>query len=285
MKRKEEKIVHRIEEGEDPRLVYCTTYQMRNFYAQMADGFFSSLDIMNYIQHHSAVTRMKKGWRILDVCCGRGLLLPLIRYYKSDIKEYVGVDIEEKNINEQLRKSGIKKIEDTKEYYPFKITHRIGSVEDMDEFFKPDSFDFIIYTSSIEHMQKQAGEKSLENCYKLLKSGHEVFLSCPNTSDKKDPYDTQYKAHVYEWGLDELKTTVKNIGFKIYQEFGLVSKVKEFEKKAYQEPGLWEWYKSLKQYLPTPWLMSLVSVLYPEMSSEILLVLRKAKNKNGLFEK
>src|SRR5690606_34000796 len=95
------------------------------------DGFFSSLDVMNYIQHHAAVQRMRKGWRVLDVCCGRGLLLPLIRYHRPTIKEYVGVDISEKNIGEQLRRSGIKKIKDIDSYYPFKITHILDSVENM----------------------------------------------------------------------------------------------------------------------------------------------------------
>ena len=120
------KVVHRIEEGMDPSGVYCTTYQMRNFYAQLADGFFSSLDVMNYIQHHAAVERMRNGWRVLDVCCGRGMLLPLIRRYKGGtyvgcplIREYVGVDISEKNISEQLRKSGTKEIEDIHAYYRF----------------------------------------------------------------------------------------------------------------------------------------------------------------------
>ena len=195
---KERKIVYKIE-GTDPSEVYCTTYQMRNFYAQFADGFFSSLDVMNYIQHHAAVQKMKKGWRVLDVCCGRGLLLPLIRYYKPDIEEYVGVDISERNINEQLRRSGVKKIDDIESYYPFKITHVLHSVEDMDQVLEKESFDFIVYTSAVEHMQKDVGRRSLENCFKLLKPGGEMFLSCPNTANKKDPYDTQYAAHVYEW--------------------------------------------------------------------------------------
>ena len=128
----ERKIVYKIEDGINPADVYCTTYQMRNFYAQFADGFFSSLDVMNYIQHHAAVKRMKKGWRILDVCCGRGLLLPLIRYGKPNIAEYVGVDISERNISEQLRRSGIKKIEDAHSYYP-SANHVLCSVEDMDQ--------------------------------------------------------------------------------------------------------------------------------------------------------
>jgi 2-polyprenyl-3-methyl-5-hydroxy-6-metoxy-1,4-benzoquinol methylase len=274
------KIVHKITEEEDPRSVYCTTYQMRNFYAQFADGFFSSLDVMNYIQHHAAVQRMKKGYRVLDVCCGRGLLLPLIRYYKPNIKEYVGIDISQTNINEQCRKSGIKKIDDFQSYYPFKVTHVVDSVEDMNLHFKKNSFDFIIYTSAIEHMQKEVGYKSLQHCFNSLKPEGEIFLSCPNTSDKQDPYDTQYAAHVYEWGLNELKAAVEEIGFVIQEEYGLVGKVRDFEKWIINsdEKEARDMYFKLKKYLPSNWLMSFMPILYPEAAAEILLIIRKPRN-------
>jgi 2-polyprenyl-3-methyl-5-hydroxy-6-metoxy-1,4-benzoquinol methylase len=278
---KERKIVYFIDDGTNPAEVYCTTYQMRNFYAQFADGFFSSLDVMNYIQHHAAVRRMKKNWRVLDVCCGRGLLLPLIRYHKPNIREYVGVDISQTNINEQLRRSGVKKIDDIEAYYPFKITHVLCSVEDMDQELEENSFDFIVYTSAVEHMQKEAGRRSLENCYTLLKPGGEMFLSCPNTMGKTDPYDTQYAAHVYEWGLDELREAVREIGFGIEEEYGLVAKVRGFEK--WLENGgkhLKEQYFALKQYMPTAWLMAFIPILYPEAATEVLLICSK-KNKRG----
>lgn len=271
------KIVYKIEDGVDPSKIYCTTYQMRNFYAQMADGFFSSLDIMNYIQHHAAVMRMKSGWKVLDVCCGRGLLLPLIRYYRPKISEYVGIDISQKNINEQLRKSGVKKIEDPEDYYPFKLTHIVDSVEDMENHFARDSFDFIIYTSAIEHMQKEAGFKSLKNCFSALKPGHEMFLSCPNTKDKKNPYDTQYAAHIYEWNIDELREALNEVGFIIKEEFGLVGKVKDFEKWLYNTKDYkkQDEYRKLKAYLPTPWLMAYLPILYPDAAAEILLICEK----------
>jgi 2-polyprenyl-3-methyl-5-hydroxy-6-metoxy-1,4-benzoquinol methylase len=272
----ERKIVYKVEDDMDKSLIYCTVYQMRNFYAQFADGFFSSLDVMNYIQHHAAVLRMKKDWRVLDVCCGRGLLLPLLRYYRPEIKEYVGIDISEKNINEQLRRSGVKMIENAETYYPFKLTHQIGSVEDMDQFFKPNSFDFIVYTSAIEHMQKEVGYKSLQHCYSVLKPGQEMFLSCPNSSDKKDPYDTQYAAHIYEWGINELRNAVTEIGFEIPNEYGLVGKVRDFEKFVASKGGAMEKrYCALKEYLPTNWLMAFMPILYPEAAAEVLLIVKK----------
>jgi 2-polyprenyl-3-methyl-5-hydroxy-6-metoxy-1,4-benzoquinol methylase len=278
------KIVHKIEDDQNPSEVHCTTYQMRNFYSQMADGFFSSLDIMNYIQHHKVVTMMKKGDRVLDVCCGRGLLLPLIRYYAKDIREYVGVDISEKNIAEQKRRSGAKLIDDMDSYYPFDIEHIIAPAEKMDGILNHDSFDVIIYTSAIEHMQKEAGYKSLECCYKLMKNNGVLFLSCPNTINKKNPYDTQYAAHLYEWDLDELSGALEKIGFYINDVFGLVGKVRDFKKfiestQDHNEEGLQyiDIYNRFKEYLPTPWLMAIFPILFPEAAAEVAIIASKTK--------
>ena len=38
-----------------------------------------------------------------------------------------------------------------------------------------------------------------------------MFLSCPNTMNKKDPYDTQYAIHVYEWDIHEYETVEKKL--------------------------------------------------------------------------
>jgi len=272
------RLVERIESGVDPSEVYATTYQMRNFFHQFADGFFSSLDVMNYIQHHAAVELMRRDDRVLDVCCGRGLLLPLIRYYAKEIREYVGVDISKRNISEQLRRSGVKKIDDIESYYPFTITHLIESCEDMDQHFDHGSFDFIVYTSAIEHMQKEVGARSLVNCYNLLAPDGMMFLSSPNTMDKRDPYDTQYAAHLYEWDLQELSLELAKTGFKIYDVFGLVGKVRDFEK--FVEESLpkeeQEIYYRLKSYLPSKWLMSLFPILYPEAAAEVLILAGKS---------
>ena len=263
------KIVFRVEDDMDPKEILCTTYQMRNFYAQFRDGFFSGLDVMNFIQHYKAVTMMKKNDTVLDVCCGRGLLLPMIRYYKNNIKEYIGVDICEKNINEQKRRSGVRPI-DGLDYYDFNVNHVISNVSEMSNKINK-KVDFIVYTSSIEHMQKEHGYQSLVECYKLLKPGKKMFLSCPNTMDKKDPYDTQYRAHLYEWNLTELKEAVLEVGFKVNDVFGLYSKKRKFDKLMENDKT----YQRLKEYFPTPFLMSFYPVLYPEYSDEVLLVLSK----------
>jgi len=274
------KLVFKVDGSVPPEDIYATTYQMRNFYKQFADGFFSSLDVMNYIQHHAAVTMMKSGDRVLDVCCGRGLLLPMIRWYKKDIAEYVGVDLCEANIDEQKRWSGAKRIESMEDYYPFKITHLIQSCEDMDQYLKWESFDLVVYTSAIEHMQKSVGFASLQNCFNLIKTDGTLFLSCPNTMNKKDPYDTQYAAHLYEWDLEELSEALRKVGFHVHDVFGLTAKVKafnEFMKTCNDKEFLI--FNRLKQYLPTPWLMAIAPILYPKAASEVLILAKKTPSR------
>jgi len=236
---------------------------------------------------------MKKGDRVLDVCCGRGLLLPLIRYYARDIAEYIGVDLSQSNIDEQKRWSGARslsklidegKIKSWEEYYPFKITHVICSCEDMDTRLEHGSMDVIIYTSAIEHSQRETGFRSLENCFNLLKPSGTMVLSCPNTMEKKDPYDTQYAAHLYEWDLSELSKAVTKIGFQIEKTWGLVAKVREFEAFMEKQPiDEQDHYRALKEYLPTPWLMSLAPILYPEAAAEVFLLLSKRRRPKGIF--
>lgn len=269
------KIVHKITDDINPQDVIATTYQMRNMYAQFADGFIGGLDIMNYIQHYKAMELAKKGDVVLDMCCGRGLMLPLLRYYKNNISKYIGVDIHKPNIKAQFKRSGIKKI-DGLDYYPFDIEHIISNVAEMSNHIKDESVDYIIYTASIEHMQREDGAKSLREAWKVLKPGKKMFLSCPNTMDKKNPYDTQYAAHLYEWDLDELTKECKLIGFNIENTFGLYAKKRKFDKIMENESNeIREMYNKFKEYLPTPFLMSFFPTIFPQYADEVVLIVSK----------
>lgn len=278
----EKKIVHKIEEGMDPQDVLCTTYQMRNFYTQFRDGFFSNLDVMNYIQHHAAALLAKKNMNVVDVCCGRSLVLPLLRYYAKDINSYTGVDICEANIREAKRGASAKvlKEEDLKEYYPFKTEWILSNVAEMSKHIEKGYADLVIYTSALEHMHKDVGAQSLIECYKIMNKDSVMFLSCPNTPG--NGYETQYAAHVYEWGYDELKEKLDEIGFEIINEVGLVMKVKkmkEFFESDIPEQAVKDLYKKLSLYMPSAWLSSIMSIPYPKQSDEVLFVVRKKVKK------
>lgn len=272
----EKNIVHRIEDGMDRENVLCTTYQMRNFYDQMRDGFFTNLDIMNYIQHYAAAQMAKKGMNLVDVCCGRSLMLPLLRYYAKGINSYTGIDISKKNLKEAMRGAVKKNLtaEQLKTYYPFTVSWKLGNVAGMSSSIPEEFADFVIYTSAIEHMHKDDGYQSLIECQKIMKEGAVMFLSCPNTPG--NGYHTQYRAHVYEWGYEELKDALTNLGFEIIQEVGLVMAVKEMDRFYENQPqAVQELYQVMKAYLPTPWLTTILSIPFPKASKEILFIVKK----------
>lgn len=273
--------VYRVEDGMDRRDILCTTYQMRNFYAQFKDGFFSNLDVMNYMQHLRAAQMCHRGDHVLDVCCGRSLMLPLLRYHAKDIASYTGVDIELANIREAMRgasrslslKGGLRE-DELADYYPFDVDWRLCDVAEMSRVVEPDSIDFVIYTSALEHMHPDHGLASLKECHKVMRPGARMLLSCPNTPG--NGYETQYRAHVYEWGYDELKNVLGQIGFVVTQEVGLVMKGRKMDEFYRAQPdGVRELYAAMRAYVPTVFLSALMAVPHPEESDEILFVCEK----------
>jgi len=254
--------------------ILCTTYQMRNFYLQMRDGFFTDLDIMNYIQHFKAVKMMKKGYNVLDVCCGRSMLLPLMRYHAKDINKYIGVDIAENNIkiNKDIRNN---KLINPKKHYPFNTEIIISNVSEMADKIK-DKIHFCVYTSAIEHMHKDYGEKSLKECSKVMVKGAKLFLSCPNTPENQNGYDVRYKAHVYEWKLSELKEELLKNDFIIVKEIGLTGDLRNFKKALNKMPlYLQQFYKSIIDYLPIEFAKPILFINLPKQASEVLIIARK----------
>lgn len=254
--------------------ILCTTYQMRNFYLQMRDGFFTDLDVMNYIQHFKAVKMMKKGFNVLDVCCGRSMLLPLMRYYAKDVNKYIGVDIAKTNIriNKDIRNN---KAIDPKTYYPFQTEIIISNVANMSSKIK-DKIHLCIYTSAIEHMHKDYGEQSLKECSKVMAKGAKIFLSCPNTPEKQDGYKVRYKAHVYEWKLSELREKLEENHFIIENEYGLTGDMRKIKNAIKNMPSyIRNYYETIINYLPAEFAKPILFLNLPKHASEVLIIARR----------
>jgi len=268
------KVVYKNDGSVPVEEILCTTYQMRNFYRQMGDGFFSDLDVMNYIQHFAAVRMMKPGMNILDVCCGRNLLLPFMRYHSKKIKKYIGVDIEPKNprIDKDIRNN---KPVNPSEHWPFDVEIIISNVATMAEKIH-DPIHFVVYTSAIEHMHKKHGTKSLSECSKVMVRGAKLFLSCPNTPEGQDGFDVQYKAHVYEWKISELKEELKKNGFQILNIYGLTGSISHIKNAVKRMPKpLQKHYQMILDYMPKEFLTSFLFLPLPQISKEVLIIAQK----------
>ena len=74
----------------------------------------------------------------------------------------------------------------------------------------------------------------LKECYKIMRDNSIMFLSCPNNPG--NGYDIQYAAHIYEWGYDEIKEALDEIGFETIQEVGLVMGAKEMDEFYATQP-------------------------------------------------
>lgn len=269
------RIVRRVEHGEDRREILATTYQMRNFYRQFADGYFTRLDVFNYLSHHQIVrwAARKPGVHLLDACCGRGLLLPMLRYHARELGGYVGVDIEPKNATFQSwRVTDGRAI--TPDYYPFPVEFVAGNIADADQLLAGRRFGLIVYTASIEHMHPDDGARSLHALRELAGTGATLILTAPNTPADQDGYETSKRAHVYEWKLSELREALAAARWMITDEWGVDIGVQELKRLMTGESAAL--LERLRQFVPPEWLGPALAAPYPEQSSEVGLLCRPA---------
>lgn len=260
-------IVHRIEDGMDRRQVTATTYQMRNFYRQLRDGYFTSLDIFNYVQHHQAARLARRGDKLLDVCCGRGLLLPLLRFHAKELDSYTGVDIHPPNaVWQRERVTDGQPLPDG--WYPWPTRFVEANVASMDQHLPAGEFTYLVYTASIEHMNPADGAASLRACRAVAAPGAQLLLTCPATPEDQDGYATAKRAHVYEWKRSELEPALTDAGWAITDRWGITATLTNIRRAA-EPAGLSRTVDLLARHVPRDWLAPILAPLFPAAADEI----------------
>jgi hypothetical protein len=132
----------------------------------------------------------------------------------------------------------------------------------------PQEFDFIIYTASIEHMHPDDGLASLHALRRLCTPGGVMVLTCPNTPEDKDGYDTRYRAHVYEWKLSELRTALDEAGWHVADEWTVDISIGDLQEFAEYNDA--HWLADLRKYVPQEWLAPVLAPLVPpELAAEV----------------
>jgi 2-polyprenyl-3-methyl-5-hydroxy-6-metoxy-1,4-benzoquinol methylase len=114
--------------------------------------------------------------RILDVGCGDGFHLNLLRMYGKKSWKLEGIDLDNRAI-EMARESG--------------LSVHLGSVETID--LPPDTYDLAITIQTIEHVEKPG--EVLRGIHKLLKPGGKLVIVTDNT----DSLDFRFFNRNY-WG-------------------------------------------------------------------------------------
>jgi SAM-dependent methyltransferase len=275
-------VVLRVEDGMDRRTLVATTYQMRNFYKDLSGGWVDPLQVMNYVQHHTIATEATGA--VLDVCCGRGLMLPVLRYYaKGRVTSYVGVDIAPENAKYMTeRVSDGKPLAECQggaslaEYYPFTVEFVESKASQMHQhpaLRDRTRLDSIIYTSAIEHMQKDEGEASLAACRALAAPAATLWLTCPNTPEDRDGYDTRYRAHIYEWKLSELRAALGRTGWRVEKTYGVAIGQRKLEEQM-RKAGMAHVYEKIRAHVAPQWVSPVLAAIFPGASDEVGLVAR-----------
>lgn len=293
MKEKDgKKIVLRMKAGDDRREIYASTYQMKNPFHSFADGCITENDVFCYFQHvFSADLCPREGARVLDMCCGRGLLLPFLRYrgIPRGVPRpslYVGVDLEPKNAQWKdgfdPRRRGKEKKESG---WGFEILFVESSVAEMVEPLRKalpgpgPVFDFITFTSSIEHMQPDAQRAALQQAREVAHGETIFYLTCPITPEDRDGYDCQYSAHIYEPKSSELKEWLDAAGWKIEREIGLVTKI-----GAVKDILILEDLRKAKKILrdmPREMALPVIAHLFPQCATEMAYICSLKQNKRN----
>ncbi len=243
--------------------------QMDHFYRAFAIGNIKPTGVMNYLQHLVIAQQCHPGDWVLDVCCGRALQIPLLKQLVPNLGGYIGMDIAQENLQEatELLLTG----DGRPPVFPCELVQ--GDVTtDLTTLSR--LFDVVIYTSALEHMEKEAGIASLSQVARVLSPQGCFFLSTPRTRGIP-PRKLQHRVHVYEWDREELEEELHHLGFLILGCYGLLAPDQVVVSTALLErfgPGAAAWFEVLQAFLPQPFLNPLCAVALPEVATELFYV-------------
>jgi SAM-dependent methyltransferase len=255
-----------------PMIGPYSTNQMDDFYAALSRGEAKPSGLMNLLQHLLVAERCAPDARVLDVCCGRGLALPLLLRYAPGIARYVGLDISAANLGEARER-----VEALRPIYGSPFPVDLVECDVARPWPALAAFDIAIYTSALEHLPFEAGVQSLRNTAAALAPGGVLYLSTP-AAVGPPPRPLQYRVHVYEWSRDEAEQVLSDAGLVIDDVMGLLP----------PEPGplaaalagrygsaAASWYRDLAERVPRALLDAVSAVAVPQVATELLYVCRR----------
>jgi SAM-dependent methyltransferase len=260
---------------ETPMVGPYSANQMDDFYAALAAGEVKPTGIMNLAQRLYIAQRCPPGARVVDVCCGRGLQLPVLYRYAAHIGGYTGLDISPANLAEA--REMLARLDDRYGGRPFEVVlveHDVARPWPADVA----GFDVAVYTSALEHLPQGLAVASLMHTTAALRPGGWLFLSTPNTPGAP-PRPLQHRVHVYEWNTDELMPVLaQQCGLVVEEHVGLLSPDPDRLMQALftrYGTGAVEWYQRLQATVPAALLDAIAAAAVPEVAAEVLYICRR----------
>lgn len=255
-----------------PMIGVYSTNQMDDFYAALFRGEVKASGLMNLMQHLIAAERCPPGANVLDVCCGRGLMLPLLHRYTPTIGRYVGLDISPDNLAEARAR-----VEFLHDSYGAPFPVELIKCDVAHPWPPLPCFDVALYTSALEHMPFDLGARSLHHTAQALAPGGVLFLSTPAAVGPR-PRPLQYRVHVDEWSREEVEDVIGQAGLVLEDVIGLLpgtpAAVAAELAERYGHAAA-EWYHHLHARVPQALLATISAVSTPDHSTELLYVCRR----------
>jgi SAM-dependent methyltransferase len=247
--------------------------QMDNFYSTLGTGLVKASGVMNYIQHLAIAERCSPGVSVLDLCCGRALMLPLLRRYAPHIARYIAIDISLANLREAQQLDLRDAVSPSAGFATRFVQGDVTALSSMIRL----RFDVIIYTSAVEHMDRSAGRKSVMEASRVLTDCGRLFLSTPIT-EATDPKRLQYKVHVYEWSRDELEEVFREADLVVEERMGLLVRDYAGMAQAVEErfgASAAQWVREMERLVPRSFLEPIMAACFPSNAREMLYVCRR----------
>ncbi|GGV62901.1 hypothetical protein GCM10010277_68600 [Streptomyces longisporoflavus] len=257
-----------------PMIGPYSTNQMDDFYSALFNGYAKPSGIMNFLQHQYIAERCAPGARVVDVCCGRGLQLPMLYKAAPSIASYTGLDISWGNITQARSMTG--RLDEHYQGRPFEIAW----VETDASETWPESVpgaDVLINTSAFEHLPRERGILCLQQMAKNLVEDGRLYLSTPE-SPGPAPRPLQHRVHVYEWNREELEPELNASGLEVIDAVGLLPAGPRQVAAALTErfgQGAAALFERLTHVVPQAFLDPLAAAAVPEAAQEVLYVCRR----------
>jgi SAM-dependent methyltransferase len=258
--------------SETPMIGPYSTHQMDDFYAALARGEAKPSGIMNLYQHLYIAQRCAPGAKVLDVCCGRGLALPLLHRYAAHIGRYIGVDISSENLREAHERAAA-----LGEIYHEPFPVELVECDVAEPWPQLPLFDVALYTSALEHLPFELGARSLHRTAHALAPGGTLYLSTPN-SPGPAPKPLQHRVHVYEWSAQEVLDVLAETGLRVREVIGLIPPEPDQVAAALTDrygAGAAHWYRDLAARIPAALLDVVAAAMEPSGAHELLFVCDK----------
>lgn len=186
----------------------------QKYFGQVDKEVAKAQDIKNISHRKKFVELIKslpQNCTVLDAGCGSGKYLKFILAYRPDIKVYA-VDIS-----------------DVSSYMPEQVKFTQCSVEDLDQHFPENTFDFIVSAHVIEHLLTPM--KMMAACKKVLKADGQLYLETPNWTRLFVPWLPQFFYSDYT----HIRIFSKYTMFYLCKDFGFEIKFL----KSYSSTPLW----------------------------------------------